>query len=250
MSGEAFEEFAEAYEAMIDWPKRLANEGGLFRWIFERVGAGKVLDAACGTGHHAAMFHSWGLSVEGADLSAAMIARCRNRWGQDERLSWIVRGFDQAVKERGQFDAAVCIGNSLALGPDRGTIEMAVRRLVEAVRPGGAVVVHVLNLWRLEDGPCVWQKCLRAKVAERESLIIKGVHRCGERGYVELLVTPLGEDRPAMRAESAMFWGLEAEELDRWMRQAGAGQVEVFGNYQRQAYDRAGSTDLIVVGIR
>ena len=40
----------------------------------------------------------------------------------------------------------------------------AVAEMLAAVRPGGAVVVQVLNLWRLPDGPCVWQKRRRAKL--------------------------------------------------------------------------------------
>ena len=36
-----------------------------------------------------------------------------------------------------------------------------------AVRAGGLVVLHVLNLWRLPDGPCVWQKCRRAPLEDQ-----------------------------------------------------------------------------------
>ena len=66
-----FQDLTDVYEAMIDWPKRLAREEPFYRRWFERCGARSVLDVACGTGHHGAMFHRWGLRVEGADLSAA-----------------------------------------------------------------------------------------------------------------------------------------------------------------------------------
>ena len=57
-----------------------------------------MIDVACGTGHHAAMFHSWGLRVEGADLSAAMIDRARAKFGLPQGLQWTVRGFDQPIE--------------------------------------------------------------------------------------------------------------------------------------------------------
>lgn len=248
MGAEVFDDIPDAYDALVDWPRRLGAEEPFYRWLFERVGAKSVLDAACGTGRHGAMFRDWGLQVEGADLSPAMIERCKARFGESERLRWVVRGFDEPAGE-GRFDAAICTGNSLALAPDAATMQRAVRRMVEAVRPGGVVLVHVLNLWRMADGPCSWQKCKRAELARGESLIVKGVHRSGRLGYVDIVITRLAGE-PAMQAESVPFRGLEAEELQGMARQAGAGWVEVYGDYKRGAYESLGSQDLIVVAGR
>jgi SAM-dependent methyltransferase len=242
-----FDELAEAYEAMIDWQKRLRNEEPLYRWLFERTGAKRVLDAACGTGHHASMFRDWGLKVEGADVSGAMIERCRARWGQSADLRWVVRGFDAAIEEEESFDVATCVGNSLALAGTMEAAALAMRQLLRAVRRGGAVLIHVLNLWRLEEGVCQWQKCRLADLAGHQSLIIKGVHRCGGRGYVDLLVTRLEDQKPEMRSECTAFLGLEAVDLERMAQEGGAARVEIFGDYGRKAYVRQASQDLIVV---
>src|SRR5512147_2226208 len=129
---ETFDEHAAVYDLLIDWPKRLANEEPFYRRLFERVGARRVLDAACGTGRHAAMFHAWGLRVEGADLSPEMIARARAGSGEPEGLRWTVRGFDQPVERPGSFDAVVCVGNSLALAPDLQTVHRALAQLFAA----------------------------------------------------------------------------------------------------------------------
>ena len=114
----------------------------------------------------------------------------------------------------GAFDAAICAGNSLALAADRPMVQRTIERMLAAVRPGGIVLVHVLNLWRLPDGPCVWQKCQRANLPEGEVLIVKGVHRCGRQGFVDLVVAGL---TPAtqMHTESIPLLGLEAEELEQ-----------------------------------
>ena len=45
----AFDDLTDVYEALIDWPKRLAHEGTFYRQRFERAGVHSVLDAACGT---------------------------------------------------------------------------------------------------------------------------------------------------------------------------------------------------------
>ena len=41
----------ELYDALVDWPKRLANEEPFYRQLFERYNVKSVLDVACGTGH-------------------------------------------------------------------------------------------------------------------------------------------------------------------------------------------------------
>lgn len=245
-----FEIHADAYEAMIDWPKRLANETPLLKWIVDRIGARRALDAACGTGHHAHLLHTWGLEVEGADLSAAMVARCRQRWGESDGLRWRVRGFDQPIVPPEQFDLAICVGNSLALPGDLQSATRAVKELLAGVRPGGALLIHVLNLWRLPDGPCAWQKCVRALLpGSGDSLIVKGVHRAGGRGYVDVIVTALSTP-PRQQAESVPFLGLRAEQLQAMARDAGARSLATYGDYQRGEYDPNSSQDLILLALK
>jgi SAM-dependent methyltransferase len=245
MPGTLFDDLADVYEAMIDWPKRLAHEGPFYRRWFGPAGVGSVLDVACGTGRHAALFHSWGLRVEASDVSPAMIDRARARFGEPPGLRWVVRGFQQPVEPAEPFDAAVCVGNSLALAADREILQQALGQMLAAVRAGGVVLVQVLNLWRLPDGPCVWQKCRNVQLPRGEVLIVKGVHRCGRRGYVELIVarpTQSGQ----MHTDTVPFLGLEAVELEDIFRQAGAAEVRFFGDYQDQPYDRQSSTDLLM----
>jgi len=51
----------------------------------------------------------------------------------------------------------------------------------------------------------------------------------------------------SIRGQSAQLLGLEAPELERMARQAGAGQVGVLGGYQEQPYDRQESVDLLII---
>jgi SAM-dependent methyltransferase len=194
------------------------------------------------------MFHCWGLQVEGADLSPAMIDRARAMFGEPAGLRWAVRGFDQAIAPAEPFDAAVCVGNSLPLVDDLPTVQRAIEQMLAAVRPGGLVVVHALNIWRLPDGPCVWQKCRRTTLPQGEVMIVKGVHRSQAIGYVELIVAGLsGEAEVPMRTECVPFFGLEAADLEQFARTAGATDVRFLGGYRNEPFDRAKSIDLLMV---
>jgi len=247
MANEPFQVPPAVYEALIDWPKRLANEEPFYRRLFDRAGVRNVLDVACGTGQHAALFASWGVRVEGADASPAMIVHCGARYGESDSLHWVVRPFDQPHPAPGSFDVVVCVGNSLGLAPDFAAVERAVQEMCAAVRDGGACVIHVLNLWSLPDGPSVWQKCRRVTLDGREHILVKGVHRAGTRGFVDLIDLEMSGGPVQPRYESTLFWGVESADLVGLLRQAGAHDAYCFGSYQEEPYVRTQSTDLIVV---
>lgn len=249
MAETLFDDLTDVYEAMVDWPKRLDHEAPFYRRLFDEIGARHVLDVACGIGRHAAMFHSWGLDVEGSDISPAMIDRARATFDEPAGLRWVVRGFDEPVEATIPFDAAVCVGNSLALAPDLATAERAIGRMLQAVRPGGAVVVHVLNLWRLPDGPCTWQKCVRTQLPQGDVMILKGVTRSAARAFVHLAVATV-ETPPVLHTQSVPLLGLEAIALEETARRSGASTVQFFGDYRGSPYDRQQSGDLVMIARR
>jgi SAM-dependent methyltransferase len=244
-----FSQWAEVYEALVDWPRRLAHEQPFYRRLFERASVQRLVDVACGTGHHAAMFHSWGVTVEGSDVSGEMIERACQLHGRSETLRWMVRGFEEPIAAQPPFDAAICVGNSLALADTVENAQQVLGRMLAAVRPGGLIVVHVLNLWHLPDGPCRWQKCFRMMGRQGELLVVKGVHRSGGSGFVNLIVAPL--DQPAkMESESIGLLGLDAAVLEQAARSHGASRIEFHGGYDGQPYQRETSTDLMMVAWR
>ena len=83
-------------------------------------------------------------------------------------------------------------------------------------------------------------------VACGEVLIIKGVHRAGSGGFVDLLIAPL-DASIQLQTESVPFLGIEACQLEQMVKQAGAAVMQLLGNYQGEPYDRGRSVDLILV---
>ena len=244
MAEESFE-LSDVFEDLVDWPKRLAGEEPFFRRLFAEVGARSVLDSACGTGRHAALFHSWGLRVEGADVSPRMVERARASFGEPDGLHWTVRGYEEPVRAQEPFDVVLCVGNSLAMAPDKEVVRRAVGAMTAAVRTGGAVVVHLLNVWRFPEGPGIWQKCRRADRQDGDALIVKGVHRCGSRAYAELILAPIGNPE-LMRSTHLTLVCLEAPEMEEMFRRSGARKVELHGGYDGRSYDREESVDLVL----
>ncbi|MGQ9804240.1 MAG: hypothetical protein ACUVSH_10470 [Anaerolineae bacterium] len=53
-----YDDFSADYDRFVDWPGRLAAEVPFIVQRLQRVGARRVLDAACGTGMHAVAWHA------------------------------------------------------------------------------------------------------------------------------------------------------------------------------------------------
>jgi hypothetical protein len=77
-------------------------------------------------------------------------------------------------------------------------------------------------------------------------LVVKGVHRCDRRGYVDFLVADPAGNAP-LRNQSVPFLGLEAAELEQMALAAGAARVQICGGHDEQPYHREKSPDLIMV---
>jgi len=243
----SFDDLADIYDLLVDWPRRLSNEEPFFKRLFAEHGVRCVLDVACGTGHHAAMFHSWGLEVCGSDISPAMIARCRERFGEPAGLRWLVRSFEDPPVVPGVFDAVTCLGNSLALAPNPACAGRAVAAMLDALRPGGVGLVQLLNIWPRPDGALDWQKTILRQTPEGATITLKGLRRHGGRGIVELVHLNLRGDELVPRFDSRSFLGLEAEWLMRSVVESGGESPRCLGGYHGETFDKTRSQDLLVL---
>jgi SAM-dependent methyltransferase len=112
----------------------IALEEPVVRGLLEQLPAGRVLDAACGTGRHAAFLSEGGREVIGVDANEAMLARARAKLpGLDLRLGEL----SALPLGDGEVEGAVC---ALALShlPEIGP---AIGELARVLTPGGRLVV-------------------------------------------------------------------------------------------------------------
>jgi len=128
-----YAEWAEMY----DGPNPLIEtEELVVRPILERVAEPGVqaLDAACGTGRHAAYLHDRGCTVTGVDQSLEMLAVARNKLPE---VHFEQGDIEQLAFADGSFDLAV-IALALCHLADP---TAAVAELARVLRPGGTLVI-------------------------------------------------------------------------------------------------------------
>lgn len=100
-----------------------------------------LLDMGCGRGRHAAAFAARGLKVTGIDLSAESIAEAREAC---PGARFAVHDMREPFA-REAFDAVVCLFTSIGYTPDRAEDLRTMQAAAAALRPGGRLVLDVLN---------------------------------------------------------------------------------------------------------
>lgn len=107
--------------------------GPLDQWACEHA-VGRILDVGCGAGRQAVALMAGGHEVVGIDPSPGAIEIARER-GVQAILGTLEDDFDLGI-----FDTVLMLGNNLGLLADRQHASVVLRRLAEAVRPGGRLI--------------------------------------------------------------------------------------------------------------
>jgi SAM-dependent methyltransferase len=106
--------------------------------VIDRLPPGRALDAACGTGRHAARLVALGHEVEGVDLTPEMLARARVNVPDASFREADLRSIPSGDRA---YDLVVC---GLALAHLPGLTD-AVTELSRVLAPGGRLLISVLH---------------------------------------------------------------------------------------------------------
>ena len=226
------------------------NTSGPEIGFFQRfVAAGQpALDIACGTGRLLVPYRRAGLDVDGCDVSADMIALCRQALGREGlQANLYVQPMHLLATERRFRTVFICGG--FGLGAAREQDGEALLRIRDCLEPGGLLVFDVempyadARQWQL------WLKANRAALPEpwRES----APRRTASDGTdYELRVRTVELD-PVVQRLSLEMWARQwrgdqlladeknvltanlyfRPELELLLQQAGFSEIEVQGHY-------------------
>ena len=245
----AFDAFQPYYDLMVDWEHRLAFEAPFFQRVFSSAKARRVLDCACGTGHHVRLFARWGLEVVGTDLAPAMVEDARRQTGHEyAKVRFEVADFRDLPKRFDQpFDAVLCTGNSLALVDSREGIRQAVESMHAVIAPGGVAVIHTLNYAVIPDGQNLYEGPRVRAVEDREILFLKVVRRIRQHCELDLVVLEKQAGEWKRIETHARAWALGQAELKTLATEAGFVRLQWYGGYDPKPFDSAASRDMILV---
>jgi glycine/sarcosine N-methyltransferase len=240
------------YDCFVDWKARLAYELPFFERLFGEHGTRRVLDVACGTGHHAIALAQRGFETVGTDLSAEMIDLARrNAARHGVPTEFAVAGFGELSQTVGTgFDAALCLGNSLPHLLTGKAVAAALTDMAALLREGGLLVVQNRNYDK------VW--------GQQERFMPPTAYRSGDQ---EIIFFRFMDFRPeTMTFNMARFWRaadgwdfrvdatelrpIFCDELAAALKAAGFESASFYGDYGFSPFETDTSGDLIAVARR
>lgn len=260
---------ANDYDQMVDWDRRLAREAPFFRELFDRFGVDRIVDVGCGSAKHAIMFRQWGHEVIGVDPSESMLAQAReNARAAGVDLPLVEGAFGELESVVGPgHDAVLTLGNGLPHVDGIAGLHETLRDFAAVLRPGGLVVLHLLNHARLIDGRIRMMPAVLRETPEGDRVFLKVLDYV-EDGIVFDFVTltrdpdaglsagnAFAYDDPAetgwhLRSRRSLHTALPVDVLVTALQDAGYEAVESYGDHTGRPLDRAADESVIVVARR
>ncbi len=240
-----YDRLAAVYDVMNDWPARLAFELPWLQQTLAAHGAQRVLDVACGTGQHVIALVQGGYTAGGADASPAMVAAAQhNAAAAGVEAVFVVSDLlDLDAHVDGQFDAVLCLGNSLPHLLTEDQLVAALRQIRQRLVDRGLVILHNLNYdLRMQTRPRFFAAAGRAT-----SLIWRFADYDDSGITFHTALFQWTGTGWTVEVNSTRQRPLLAAHLHVALSQAGFDHVAFYGALDGRPFDAAASGDLVVV---
>jgi SAM-dependent methyltransferase len=245
LSARSYDALAQVYDWLV--PDELLTPAGaatVFSPQLERLPPGaRVLDCAAGTGQLAVGLAAAGYDVVATDASEGMIERTRALATEHavevtaHALAWV----QLRDREVGQFDAVLCVGNSIAHAEGQAARRAALAAMAGVLRDGGLLVLTSRNWERVRErgsGLEVWERTIERH--GRHAVIIYGwtiPAAWEEPHHVDVAVAMLGGGGAVETAQERLtMWPFTHDALRRDLEGAGLTPSSTTYNASQERY--------------
>jgi len=239
------------YDTAVDWPARLEREGPFLLRVLADAPSRRVIDLGSGTGEHARWLAGQGFTVVGIE---GLVERWEvARRGAPDGVEHLLGDFGAVeAMVRGQFGAALCLGNTLPALLGAESLSRTLVGLRRRLLPGGPFVVHILNYDRLfaRRERLLPARFLSSGDGELMFLRLLELRDDGVVGVTETVLDhqPARESRIEVVHTRHLFQqGWRHQELLTVLDVARFASVEAFGGLEEQPFEPMSSEELVLV---
>lgn len=243
-----FEVYADEYDLITNAAQREAGHAREVAAMIARFRPGLVLDAGCASGLTTLLFAREGIAAVGLDRSRKMIEVAR-RARQPEGLPILYRqgSFERLPKSlHGEFDLVVCLANSISGVGTLANLAMSLKNFHAVLRPGGSLVLQMLNYAAVEENTILPIKATRNGdiVYERFS------ERQGSILFIYVTRADFGQTPPKFEVFRHAFENFSPEQVLKGVEKAGFADIRRFADLQFTKKFGCRSRDLVLTGRR
>jgi glycine/sarcosine N-methyltransferase len=250
MSQDRYEGFADRYDLFYgESDDRDSVRAEFFRKLFTQKRIHSVLDCACGTGRDLLLFHSLGLEVYGSDISVAMLTQAQKTLARHSLAIPLLRADYRELPQYfdRQFGAVACLSTSILEMPDETNVILAFKSMLGVLRKGGVLILTqgtTDKQWRQKP------RFIPAVNTKKFSRIF--VIDYFEKGARYNILDIYHSDETT----DFKVWSIDfkhvllRDDLDRLLKASGFSQIDFFGTYQFEPYNKAESDQLITVATK
>jgi SAM-dependent methyltransferase len=198
----------------------------------------RVLDLACGRGRHSIELHRLGFDVVGMDISEPSISEATA--AQQAGIRFLVHDMRQPFPVR-DLDAVLNLFTSFGYFHSPEDDLLTIKAVMDALKPGGFFVIDFLNTVR----------ALKEMVAE-ETVEREGIRFNIRRRLVDSIIT---KEISVVDGAELHFFQEEVDALcladfEGYFKYSGFSVMEVFGDYNLNAFNPESSERLIMVAMK
>lgn len=255
-----YDKLASIYDYFVNWDDRLAYELPFLEQQLRTLGKDpsqiRVMDAACGTGHHAIALANIGFQMAGSDLYPEMVSMAdANAKAAGEKVTFRTAGFgsiNETFKQPGEFDAVLCLGNSLPHVASEQDLKKALQDFRDLLRPGGMLLLQMRNFDLVMGEKKRWMEPQTVKEGTTEWLFIR-FYDFEADGKIQFNILSLHRKPNTpwhTQLTSTHLLPIFSEKLKAELTTLGFRDIRLYGNLAAAPYEPGSSGDLVLLGYR
>jgi len=202
----------------------------------------RILDAPCGEGRIARELAAKGYQIVGADLAEEFLAAARAAAKQRNLTMEFELADVRSLSFQGDFDGAVCWGNSFGYFDDAGNAAM-LRSLAQALKPGGRLVLDASS--NAESRLPSFQQHEWSKIGD--FLFLEENEYDHAQGRMITHYTFIRDGKEETRTGSHRFYTYR--EISKMLEEVGFAHVESYASLSKEPF-KLGANQLLVEAIK
>ena len=240
-----YDALATDYDRMTDFGKRFVAEKPFFNLLVERYRIKSAIDAGAGSGFHSLLLSQLGVAVTAVDVSAKMLSALEEHAADmNVEIASVQSSFQDLSRHVSQkVDALFCLGNTLPHLQGQQELEESLRSFRALLRPGGLLVIQLLNYQRV-----LAQRQRVLSVKEEGDAIYVRFYEYSDplvRFNVLKLTRTSGGWRSGIRTVSLRPW--QSEDLVLSLERVGFQETKLFGAISLEPFVPVTSKDLVIL---